>query len=114
VNIPFNRIYIIKIGMSNSSQGQIINASVFVVSGYDELHAGSNCSKAEGKIVLFNTIFTTYGGTVSTRTNAAIWAQECKAVAALIRSIAPFSMQVINLIFMFVMIITKIQSTIIC
>ncbi len=82
--------------MSNSSQGKNITASVFVVSGYDELHAGNNCSKAEGKIVLFNTIFTTYGGTVSTRTNAAVWAQECNAVAALIRSIAPFSMQVLR------------------
>ena len=82
--------------MSNSSQGKNITASVCVVSGYDELHAGSNCSKAAGKIVLFNTIFTTYGGTVSTRTNAAVWAQECNAVAALIRSIAPFSMQVLR------------------
>jgi carboxypeptidase Q len=88
------KLHMVGLGMSNSSKGENITASVLVVAGYDELHAGDNCSKAEGKIVLFNTIFTTYGDTVSSRTNAAVWAQECKAVAALIRSIAPFSMQV--------------------
>jgi carboxypeptidase Q len=88
------KLHMVGLGMSNSSQGENITAGVFVVSGYDDLHAGDNCSRAEGKIVLFNTIFTTYGNTVSTRTYAAIWAEECKAVGALIRSIAPFSMQV--------------------
>jgi carboxypeptidase Q len=73
--------------------GKNITAEVFVVSGYNDLMA--NCSKAAGKIVLFNTIFTTYGNTVPTRTNAAVWAVTCNAVAALIRSITPFSMQVI-------------------
>jgi hypothetical protein len=88
------KLHMVGLGMSNSSQGKNITADVLVVSGYDELHAGDNCSKAEGKIVLFNTIFTTYGATVSSRTNAAVWAQECSAVGALIRTIAPFSMQV--------------------
>lgn len=88
------KLHMVGLGMSNSSQGKNITADVLVVSGYDELHAGDNCSKAEGKIVLFNTIFTTYGATVSSRTNAAVWAQECNAVGALIRTIAPFSMQV--------------------
>lgn len=85
------KLHMIGLGMSNSTHGKNITAQVFVVSGNPDLQA--NCSKAFGKIVLFNTIFTTYGATVSTRSNAAIWAQSCGAVAALIRSIAPFSMQ---------------------
>ncbi len=86
------KLHMVGLGMSNSTHGSNITAGVFVVSGYDDLQ--SNCTKAAGKIVLFNTIFTTYGGTVSTRTNAAIWAESCGGVAALIRSITPFSMQV--------------------
>ena len=85
------KLHMVGLGMSNSSHGQNITASVFVVSDNDDLQA--NCTKAAGKIVLFNTIFTTYGNTVPTRTNAAIWAASCNAKAALIRSIAPFSMQ---------------------
>lgn len=86
------KLHLIGLGMSNSTHGKNITAPVFVVSGYPDLQA--NCSKAQGKIVLFNTIFTTYGNTVPTRTNAAIWGQSCGAVASLIRSIGPFSMQV--------------------
>ena len=88
------KLHMVGLGMSNSSRGENITADVLVVAGYDELHAGDNCSLAAGKIVLFNTLFTTYGKTVSTRTYAAVWAQECGAVGALIRTIAPFSMQV--------------------
>lgn len=86
------KLHLIGLGMSNSTGGVNITAPIFVVSGNPDLQA--NCSKAAGKIVLFNTIFTTYGNTVSTRTNAAIWGESCGAVAALIRSIGPFSMQV--------------------
>lgn len=81
------------LGMSNSTMGRNITANVIVFSGYDDMMAGDNCTRTQGKIVLFNTIFTTYGGTVNTRTNAAVWGAECGAVAALIRSIGPFSMQ---------------------
>jgi carboxypeptidase Q len=85
------KLHLVGLGMSNSTQGTNITAEVFVVSGYDDLQ--NNCSFAKGKIVLFNTIFTTYGGTVSTRSNAAVWGASCGAVAALIRTIAPYSMQ---------------------
>ena len=86
------KLHMVGLGMSNSTQGKNITANVIVFSGYDDMK--NNCSKVPGKIVLFNTLFTTYGGTVPTRTNAAIWAESCGAVAALIRSIGPFSMQV--------------------
>jgi carboxypeptidase Q len=79
--------------MSNSTQGRNITAEVVIFSGYDDMMAGGNCSKAAGKIILFNTIFTTYGETVTTRTQSAVWASQCGAVAVLIRSIGPFSMQ---------------------
>lgn len=88
------KLHMVGLGMSNSSHGRNITASVLVVDGYDDLYAGDNCALAAGKIVLFNTIFTTYGETVPTRIYSAVWAQECGAVAVLIRSIAPFSMQV--------------------
>jgi carboxypeptidase Q len=89
------KLHMVGLGMSNSTQKKNITAPVIVVSGYDEMVA--NCSKVEGKIILFNTIFTTYGGTVSTRSNAAIWGEQCGAVGALIRSIGPYSMQVLYL-----------------
>ena len=88
------KLHFVGLGMSNNTQGANITAPVFVVSGQEDLLA--NCSKAAGKIVLFNTIFTTYGATVPTRTNAAVWAEGCNAVAALIRSIGPYSMQVVE------------------
>jgi carboxypeptidase Q len=86
------KLHLVGLGMSTNTKGQNITAPIFVVSGYPDLQA--NCSKAQGKIVVFNTIFTTYGNTVSTRTNAAVWGASCGAVASLIRSIGPFSMQV--------------------
>ena len=86
------KLHMIGLGMSNGTMGKNVTGEVIVFSGYDEMI--QNCSKAKGKIILFNTIFTTYGATVPTRSNAALWAFQCNAVAALIRSIGPFSMQV--------------------
>lgn len=85
------KLHMIGLGMSNSTQKKNITAPVIVFKDYDDMQA--NCSKANGKIILFNTIFTTYGATVSTRSNAAVWGVECGAVASLIRSIGPYSLQ---------------------
>jgi carboxypeptidase Q len=85
------KLHMVGLGMSNSTLGKNITGNVFVVADNEDLQA--NCSKAVGKIVLFNTIFTTYGNTVPSRTNAAVWAASCNATAALIRSIGPYSMQ---------------------
>jgi carboxypeptidase Q len=87
----YKKLHMIGLGMSTSSHGENITAHAFVVSGYDDLKA--NCSQAQGKIVVFNTIFTTYATTVSVRWNAGLWAAECGGVAALVRTVAPFSMQ---------------------
>jgi carboxypeptidase Q len=84
-------LHMVGLGMSVNTSGVNITAPVFVVSGNDELQA--NCSKAAGKIVLFNTPFTEYGVTVAIRVNAGTWGAACGAVAALIRSVGPFSLQ---------------------
>jgi hypothetical protein len=75
------KLHLVGLGMSTNTKGQNITAPIFVVSGYPDLQA--NCSKAQGKIVVFNTIFTTYGNTVSTRTNAAVWGASCGAVRSI-------------------------------
>ncbi|MTI88274.1 MAG: M20/M25/M40 family metallo-hydrolase [Balneolaceae bacterium] len=68
-----------------------ITADVLVVKTFDELEARKD--EAEGKIVLFNAAFTSYGQTVSYRTNGAAEAAKYGAVASLIRSVGPYSMQ---------------------
>ena len=68
-----------------------ITAEVLVVSGFDDLK--KRASEAKGKIVLFNVPFTEYRQTVIVRTQGAIHAARAGAVASLIRSVGPFSMQ---------------------
>ena len=66
-------------------------AEVLVVQSFEELKA--NQVQAKGKIVLFNAPFTDYGATVVFRVRGAIEAAKAGAVASLIRSVGPFSMQ---------------------
>ena len=68
-----------------------IVAEVLVVQSFEELKA--NQVQAKGKIVLFNAPFTDYGATVVFRVRGAIEAAKAGAVASLIRSVGPFSMQ---------------------
>jgi carboxypeptidase Q len=68
-----------------------IEAEVLVVNDFIELRKRSK--EAEGKIVLFNTPFTEYGRTVMVRVMGGIEAARSGAVASLIRSVGPFSMQ---------------------
>ena len=68
-----------------------ITAEVLVVGGFDDLK--KRASEAKGKIVLFNVPFTEYRQTVIVRTQGAIHAARAGAVASLIRSVGPFSMQ---------------------
>ena len=67
-----------------------ITAEVLVVSSFDELD--ERADEAEGKIVLFDVPFTSYGETVQYRLNGAVAAARAGAVASLIRSVGPFSM----------------------
>ena len=70
------KLHMVGLGMSPPTLplGHNITAEVIVFSGYEDMI--QNCSRAVGKIVLFNTIFTEYGITVQTRTNAGSWASE--------------------------------------
>jgi carboxypeptidase Q len=68
-----------------------ITAEVLVVTNFADLKARPQ--DAQGKIVLFNQPFTTYGETVQIRYHGATWAAQAGAVASLIRSVTPFSIQ---------------------
>jgi carboxypeptidase Q len=64
---------------------------VLVVSSFDDLER--RAADARGRIVLFDVPFTTYGETVQYRVRGAIAAARAGAVASLIRSVTPNSMQ---------------------
>lgn len=67
-----------------------IEAEVLVVGSFEELAA--RAGEAEGRIVLFDVPFTTYGETVRYRTGGAVAAAEAGAVASLVRSVGPVSL----------------------
>jgi len=79
------------LGMSVGTNGRPIQGEVVVVSSFDELDqlgtAGVN-----GKIVLYNVPFTTYGETVRYRSQGADKASAYGAKAALVRSVSPVSL----------------------
>ena len=66
-----------------------ITADVLVVSSFSDLTA--RAAQANGKIVLFDVPFTSYGETVQYRGRGAIAAAQVGAVAALVRSVTPYS-----------------------
>jgi len=68
-----------------------LTAEVLVVDGFADLKA--KAARAKGKMVLFNLPFTNYRETVIVRSIGAIEAAKVGAVASLIRSVGPFSMQ---------------------
>jgi carboxypeptidase Q len=69
-----------------------ITAEVVAVSSFDELQR-LGASAVAGKIVLFNVPFTGYGATVRYRSDGASQAARLGAVAALVRSVTPVSLQ---------------------
>jgi carboxypeptidase Q len=84
-------LHMIGLGGSVGTPPEGITADVIVVTSEDELKARG--AEARGKIVLFDVPFTTYGETVRWRSLGAIAAARAGAAAALIRSVASFSMQ---------------------
>ena len=68
-----------------------ITAEVLVVESFEDLTA--RAQEAAGKIVLFDVPFTNYGATVQYRSRGAIAAAQVGAVASLIRSVTPYSLQ---------------------
>jgi len=69
-----------------------ITAQVLVVADYDELDAVKD--QVSGKIVLYNNAWAgSYSNTVKYRSRGAVKAAQYGAVAALVRSVTPFSLQ---------------------
>lgn len=68
-----------------------ITAPVMVVGSFDELT--TRAAEAKGKIVLFDVPFTNYGATVAYRSGGASAAAKVGALAALVRSVTPYSMR---------------------
>jgi carboxypeptidase Q len=81
---------VVALGGSVSTSGEGIEAELLVVESYEELDARRG--EAEGKIVVFNVPFTTYGETVGYRITGASRAADAGAVAALLRSVTPESL----------------------
>ena len=79
------------LGGSIGTSANGITAEVLVVRSFEDLEA--RASEAIGKIVLFNAPFTEYRDTVMFRVNGAKAAAKAGAIASLIRSVGPFSMQ---------------------
>jgi carboxypeptidase Q len=88
---PHNReLRMLGLGGSVSTPRGGIVGDLLVVDNFEDLKNNSN--KVNGKIILFNCDFTTYGETVLYRYNGAIEAAKLGAVASLIRSIGDWSM----------------------
>ncbi|KAM3967946.1 carboxypeptidase Q-like isoform 2-T2 [Aphomia sociella] len=83
-------IGLLGLGLSVSTPNDGITAEVVVIRNFTELE-NTGEDKIKGKIVLYDPIFTTYGKTVAYRSQGATKAAEKGAVASLVRSIAPFS-----------------------
>ncbi len=82
---------ILALGGSVGTPDGGVTAEVMVVGSWEELLRRG--AEAQGKIVLFNVPFTDYGTTVQYRSRGAIAAARAGAVAALLRSVAPYSLQ---------------------
>ncbi|MCH8328384.1 MAG: M20/M25/M40 family metallo-hydrolase, partial [Candidatus Marinimicrobia bacterium] len=86
-NQPLN---ILGLGRSVGTPWRGIKAEVLVVGSFEELDARS--TEAAGKIVLYNVPFTTYGETVQYRSRGAVEAAKHGALAVLVRSVTPHSL----------------------
>jgi hypothetical protein len=85
-------LFMLGLGGSIATPSGGITADVVAVSSFDELETLGK-SAVEGKIVLYDAPFVTYGQTVIYRSNGASRAARLGAVAALVRSITPRSLR---------------------
>ncbi|MFQ5702768.1 MAG: M28 family metallopeptidase [Gemmatimonadales bacterium] len=87
----YRRLPMLGLGGSIATPPQGITAEVLVVRSFEELE--QRADEAAGKIVLFNAPFVGYGRTVRYRVGGASAAAKVGAVASLIRSVTPYSIQ---------------------
>ena len=85
-------LFILGLGMSNGTPKGGVTAEVVAVSTFEELDKLGR-SGVEGKIVLYDAPFTSYGETVMYRGAGASRAARLGAVAALVRSVTPRSLR---------------------
>src|SRR6202051_95928 len=85
-------LFMLGLGGSVGTAPGGITADVLAVSSFDELEKLGR-SAVEGKIVLYDAPFVTYGQTVLYRSNGASRAARLGAVAALVRAITPRSLR---------------------
>jgi carboxypeptidase Q len=92
MTIPVPRkLTMLGLGNSVATPAEGIAAEAVVVRSFDELD--SMGERVRGKIVVYNVPFTNYGATVRYRSSGASRAARYGAVAALVRSITPVSLQ---------------------
>jgi hypothetical protein len=85
-------LHMLGLGGSFATPREGITAEVVPVDSFDALE-GQGRAKVEGKIVLYNVPFTNYFQTVQYRSNGASRAARLGAVAVLVRSVTPVSLQ---------------------
>ncbi|KAK7073052.1 hypothetical protein SK128_019494 [Halocaridina rubra] len=85
----FHKLNMLGLGSSTGTPPEGIRAEVLVVKDFDDLE--KKAALAKGKIVVYNPEFVSYGETVEYRTQGATKAAQVGAVASLIRTIGPFS-----------------------
>ena len=85
------KLSMLGLGNSVGTPPEGITAEAVVVRNFDELEALGE--RVRGKIVVYNAPFTTYGQTVVYRGSGASRAMKYGAVAAIVRSITPVSLQ---------------------
>lgn len=83
---------VLALGGSVGTGPEGIEADVLVVDSLEDL-ASRDRAEVEGKVVLYDRPFTTYGETVPIRTRGAAAAATLGAVASLVRSVGPSSLQ---------------------
>lgn len=89
---PYEKeLNILGLGGTVATDPEGIRAEILVVQSFEELE--ERADEAEGKIVVWNVPFTTYGATVQYRVRGAVEAARVGAVASLLRSVTPYSMQ---------------------
>jgi len=79
------------LGGSIATPPEGITAEVLVVASFDELRA--RAGEAQGKIIVWDVPFTSYGATVPYRHTGAIEAAKAGGVASLVRSVGPVSLR---------------------
>ncbi|XP_074033403.1 carboxypeptidase Q [Leptinotarsa decemlineata] len=85
------KIGVLSLGSSVGTPSGSIQAEVLVVRSFEELEQANFSQAAKGKIVVFNFQFESYGKSVAYRGQGATQAAKHGAVAALIKSVTPYS-----------------------